>query len=98
MHKSPEKPIPYLLPIPLFIDAAVQKAGRKLERERKKADKAAGRTSETLLPASETTAPEHATIAAPEIKPEDVEAKKSYDADSVFASLKDVKIEDDDED
>ncbi|MFZ3034751.1 MAG: cell cycle transcriptional regulator TrcR [Parvibaculum sp.] len=95
---KPVDPVTLGLSTQIELDAAVQKAGRKLERERKKADKLAGRTSETLLPASETTAPEHATIAAPETKPEDVEAKKSYDADSVFASLKDVKIEDDDED
>ena len=77
----------------------MQKAARKAERERKKANKAAG-ISETLLPASETAPspaePLHATIAAPEKKPED-EERKSYDADSVFASLKDVKIADDED-
>ena len=76
------------------LDAVVQKAARKAERERKKAAKAAG-TSETLLPAGETTAPEPeaSAIAEPEVEKE----KKSYDADSVFAKLKDVKIENDDE-
>lgn len=97
---KPVDPVTLGLSTQIELDAAVQKAGRKLERERKKADKAAGRTSDTLLPASETTAPEvqHATIAAPETKPVEDESRKSYDADSVFASLKDVKIEDDDED
>lgn len=55
-------------------------------------------TGETLLPTSETTAPEAA--AKPEPAPEEEEEdreKKSYNADSVFASLKDVKIEDESE-
>jgi hypothetical protein len=97
---KPVDPVTLGLSTQIELDAAVQKAGRRLERERKKADKAAGRTGETLLPASETTAPEEhlATIAAPETKPEEDESKKSYDADSVFASLKNVKIEDDEDD
>tara|TARA_R110002124_G_scaffold125650_2_gene284945 strand:- start:4000 stop:4737 length:738 start_codon:yes stop_codon:yes gene_type:complete len=97
---KPVDPVTLGLSTQIELDAAVQKAGRKLERERKKADKAAGRTGETLLSAAETTAPEvqHATIAAPEVKPEEDETKKSYDADSVFASLKGVKIDEDDED
>ena len=79
------------------MEEAVQKAARKVERERRKAAKAAGGT-ETLLPAAETIAPapQHATIAAPE-RDEEKEERKSYDADSVFARLKDVKIEEDDE-
>ena len=97
---KPVDPVTLGLSTQIELDAAVQKAGRKLDRERKKADKAAGRTGETLLSAAETTAPEvqHATIAAPEVKPEEDETKKSYDADSVFASLKGVKIDEDDED
>ncbi|MDO8288522.1 MAG: DUF1013 domain-containing protein [Parvibaculum sp.] len=97
---KPVDPVTLGLSTQIELDAAVQKAGRKLDRERKKADKAAGRPSETLLPASETTAPEvqHATIAAPEVKPEEDESRKSYNADSVFASLKNVKIEEDEED
>lgn len=93
---KPVDPVTLGLCTQIELDAAVQKAARKAERERRKADKAAGGTGETLLPASETTAPEprHATIAEPEKE----EEKKSYDADSVFAKLKDVKIEDESED
>ncbi|MBX3509466.1 MAG: DUF1013 domain-containing protein [Parvibaculum sp.] len=89
---KPVDPVTLGLCSQIELDAVVQKAARKAERERKKAAKAAG-TPETLLPASETIAPEPevATIAAPEVP----EEKKSYDADSVFAKLKDVKIEDD---
>ncbi|MCE9648783.1 MAG: DUF1013 domain-containing protein [Parvibaculum sp.] len=97
---KPVDPVTLGLSTQIELDDAVQKASRKAERERKKADKLAGR-SETLLPASETTAPEapqHATIAAPEVAAEKDESRKSYDADSVFAKLKDVKIEDDEED
>ena len=96
---KPVDPVTLGLATQIELDAAVQKAGRKLERERKKAAKAAGGT-DTLLSAAETTAPaeQHATIAAPETKPEEDESRKSYDADSVFASLKNVKIEEDDED
>ncbi len=93
---KPVDPVTLGLCTQIELDAAVQKAARKAERERKKANKAAG-NPETLLPASETTAPVHATIAAPEKKPEVDEEKRSYDADSVFAKLKDVKIEEDDE-
>ena len=94
---KPVDPVTLGLCTQIELDAAVQKAARKAERERRKADKAAGGTGETLLPASETTAPEPATIVAPEA-PEEDEKKKSYDADSVFASLKEVKIEDENED
>jgi len=94
---KPVDPVTLGLSTQIELDAAVQKASRRVERERKKAAKASGQ-SETLLPASETTAPEHATIAAPETPAAENESKKSYDADSVFASLKDVKIEDDEED
>ena len=91
---KPVDPVTLGLCSQIELDAVVQKAARKAERERKKAAKAAG-TSETLLPAGETTAPEPeaSAIAEPEVEKE----KKSYDADSVFAKLKDVKIENDDE-
>ena len=91
---KPVDPVTLGLCSQIELDAVVQKAARKAERERKKAAKASG-TADPLLPASETTAPEPevATIAAPEVQ----EEKKSYDADSVFAKLKDVKIEDDEE-
>jgi hypothetical protein len=94
---KPVDPVTLGLCTQIDLDAAVQKAARKAERERRKADKAAGGTGETLLPASETTAPEPATIVEPEVPHED-EKRKSYDADSVFAKLKDVKIEDESED
>lgn len=94
---KPVDPVTLGLCTQIELDAAVQKAARKAERERRKADKAAGGTGETLLPASETTAPEPATIVEPEVPHED-EKRKSYDADSVFAKLKDVKIEDESED
>lgn len=93
---KPVDPVTLALCTQTELDAAVQKAARKAERERKKANKAAG-NPETLLPTSETTAPEPATIVAPEV-PEEDEKKKSYSADSVFAKLKDVKIEDESED
>ena len=94
---KPVDPVTLGLCTQIELDAAVQKAARKAERERKKAAKAAGGTGETLLPASETTAPEPAP--EPEAAPEEEEdrEKKSYDADSVFAKLKDVKIEDESE-
>ncbi|MEP2827985.1 cell cycle transcriptional regulator TrcR [Parvibaculum sp.] len=94
---KPVDPVTLGLCTQIELDAAVQKAARKAERERKKAGKVAG-TGETLLPTSETTAPEAA--AEPEPAPEEEEEdreKKSYNADSVFASLKDVKIEDESE-
>jgi len=92
---KPVDPVTLGLSTQIELDAAVQKAAKKVDRERRKAQKEAGGT-ETLLPAAETIAPEpqHATIAAPE---EEREERKSYDADSVFAKLKDVKIEEDDE-
>jgi hypothetical protein len=94
---KPVDPVTLGLCTQIELDAVVQKAARKAERERRKADKEAG-ISTTLLPASETTAaPAHATIAAPEHETEKDESRKSYDAESVFARLKDVKIEDDDE-
>ncbi|MCF8470130.1 MAG: DUF1013 domain-containing protein, partial [Parvibaculum sp.] len=96
---KPVDPVTLGLCTQIELDGAVQKAARKAERERKKAAKAAG-TSETLLSASETTAAEeehHAVIAQPEKKPEQDEEKRHYDAASVFAKLKDVKIEEDGE-
>ncbi len=94
---KPVDPVTLGLSTQIELDDAVQKAARKVERERRKAAKAAGGT-ETLLPAAETIAPapQHATIAAPE-RDEEKEERKSYDADSVFAKLKVVKIEEDDE-
>jgi hypothetical protein len=95
---KPVDPVTLGLTSQIELDAAVQKAARKADRERRKAERAAG-GSATLLPASETIAPpepQHATIAQPEVH-EEREERKSYDADSVFAKLKDVKIEEDDE-
>jgi hypothetical protein len=92
---KPVDPVTLGLCTQIELDAIVQKAARKLERERKKAAKEAG-TSETLLPASETIAPE--IIEEPgEEQVEERDQKKTYDADSVFAKLKDVKIEEEDE-
>lgn len=92
---KPVDPVTLGLCTQIELDAIVQKVARKLERERKKAAKDAG-ISETLLPTSETIAPE------PVVEPveEEVEIrddKRTYDADSVFAKLKDVKIEEDGE-
>ena len=92
---KPVDPVTLGLCTQIELDAIVQKAARKLERERKKAAKEAG-TSETLLPASETIAPEAIEQPAEE-QVEERDEKKTYDADSVFAKLKDVKIEEDDE-
>lgn len=92
---KPVDPVTLGLCTQIELDAIVQKAARKLERERKKAAKEAG-ISETLLPASETIAPE-ATEEPKEEQVDERDDKKTYDADSVFAKLKDVKIEEDDE-
>lgn len=92
---KPVDPVTLGLCTQIELDAIVQKAARKLERERKKAAKEAG-ISETLLPASETIAPE-ATEEPKEEQVDERDEKKTYDADSVFAKLKDVKIEEDDE-
>src|SRR5690554_4498293 len=92
---KPVDPVTLGLCTQIELDAIVQKAARKLERERKKAAKEAG-TSETLLPASETIAPEAIEEPAEE-QVDERDEKKTYDADSVFAKLKDVKIEEDDE-
>lgn len=92
---KPVDPVTLGLCTQIELDAIVQKAARKLERERKKAAKEAG-ISETLLPASETIAPE-VTEEPKEEQVDERDEKKTYDADSVFAKLKDVKIEEDDE-
>ena len=92
---KPVDPVTLGLCSQIELDTLVQKAARKLERERKKAAKEAG-ISETLLPASETIAPEPVEEPQEEFADERDE-KKTYDADSVFAKLKDVKIEEDDE-
>ncbi|MAM94727.1 cell cycle transcriptional regulator TrcR [Parvibaculum sp.] len=93
---KPVDPVTLGLCTQIELDAAVQKAARKAERERKKAGKVAG-TGETLLPASETTAPEAAPEPEPAPEEEEEDREKNYNADSVFASLKDVKIEDESE-
>lgn len=89
---KPVDPVTLGLCSQIELDAAVQKAARRVERERKKAVKE-GRAVETLLPAAETTAPAY----EPEAPKEEDPSKRSYDADSVFASLKDKPIEDDGE-
>lgn len=89
---KPVDPVTLGLCSQIELDAAVQKAARRVERERKKAVKE-GRAVETLLPAAETTAPSY----EPEAPQEEEAANRSYDADSVFASLKDKPVEDDGE-
>lgn len=89
---KPVDPVTLGLCSQIELDAAVQKAARRVERERKKAVKE-GRAVETLLPAAETTAPAY----EPEAPKEEDPSKRSYDADSVFASLKDKPVEDDGE-
>jgi len=89
---KPVDPVTLGLCSQIELDAAVQKAARRVERERKKAVKE-GRAVETLLPAAETTAPSY----EPEAPQEEETANRSYDADSVFASLKDKPVEDDGE-
>ena len=99
------------------LDAAVQKAAVRLERERKQAEKEAIAAG-TLLPTAETvdvpaeaaaepTAPEEVeesalgtdleNVFATEDKPAPeaaAEEEETYDADSVFSKLKDLKTED----
>ena len=116
---TPKDPVTLGLCSQSDLDAAVQKAARRVERERQKEEAAAIKAG-TLLPTSETVSPEpvaeepqHATIiqapvdvpAAPEFNEmpasdEPAPAKKveepEYDADSVFAKLKDLDLGSDD--
>ena len=97
------------------LDAAVQKAARRVERERKKAEKEAIKAG-TLLPTAETVAaapaadePVYARViqaepepapepAVPESAPEAAPAEEpEYDADSVFAKLQTLKLDEDEE-
>ena len=82
---QPQDPVTLGLCSQMDLDAEVQKAAHRLEREGKTAE-ADGRTPETLLPTAET-------IAAPEPQPEPEpeEPEKKLDADSVFAKLKALK-------
>lgn len=102
---KPVDPVTLGLCTQIELDASVQKAARRVERERRKGIKD-GTIVETLLPASETAGapvePLHATIAGPDVKHEQSrhgadEGERRYDADSVFAKLKDVKIEEDED-
>ncbi|WP_420559508.1 DUF1013 domain-containing protein [Tepidicaulis sp.] len=102
---KPVDPVTLGLCTQLELDAAVQKAARRVEREHKKAVKE-GRAVETLLPAAQTTAEEPAPAADEEREkrapsaaeafsrlnnPVKEEEEPSYDADSVFSKLKDLK-------
>ena len=81
---QPQDPVTLGLCSQLDLDAEVDKAARRLARERKAAEKE-GRDLGTLLPAEETIAEPAAETAPPE--PEEVE----LDADSVFAKLQALK-------
>jgi hypothetical protein len=78
---QPQDPVTLGLCSQLDLDAEVQKAAHRLEREGKAA-RAEGRAPETLLPTAET-------IAEPEPEPE--EPEKKLDAASVFAKLQGLK-------
>jgi uncharacterized protein len=70
----------------------VQKAARKAGKEAAPAPAAV----RTLIPAAEMLAQQQAAAAAAaeaEKRAEDRQDNKKFDADSVFAKLKDVKIE-----
>jgi hypothetical protein len=85
---KPVDPVTLGLCTQLELDLAVQRAARKLKKDETQVSSRGA----TLLPASETVAkrPEPAPepAAAPEKKTE-----KEYDADSVFAKLKNLKID-----
>ena len=120
---KPVDPVTLGLCSQIDLDAAVQKAARRLEREHKKANPTK-RKSDTLLPTEETAGqPVHATGGAapapepvPERDEEEVDQRRSgpapsaqkvfgedkpflnpeeeeatYDANSVFSKLKDIK-------
>ncbi|HSM20546.1 MAG TPA: cell cycle transcriptional regulator TrcR [Hyphomicrobiales bacterium] len=91
---QPQDPVTLGLCSQIDLDAEVQKAARRLEREGKTAE-AEGRAPETLLPTAETIAATGAEPAtepelAPEPEPEEAE-EEELDADSVFAKLKALK-------
>ena len=83
---KPVDPVTLGLCAQLELDFAVERAARRSGKPTEDA-----RPSQTLLPASETTAPEPEEI-EPETLPEREEDRK-YDVDSVFAKLKDLKTE-----
>ena len=122
---KPVDPVTLALCTQIELDAAVQKAARRVERQRKKAEKEA-RKSGTLLPTEQTAgtpaqpaaeapaqpasaaqqaqeaedkanagpAPKAADVfgnAPAPAEPEAEETDASYDPDSVFAKLKDLK-------
>jgi hypothetical protein len=80
---QPQDPVTLGLCSQIDLDAEVQKAAHRLEREGKAA-RAEGRAPETLLPTAET-------IAEPEPEPEPEKPEKKLDAASVFAKLKGLK-------
>lgn len=97
---QPQDPVTLGLCAQLDLDAEVTKAAKRLERERKLAEKE-GRETGTLLPAaqtiggamdepvSETPKAAFGDLAAPAAEPE--EEAEELDADSVFAKLQALK-------
>ena len=80
---QPQDPVTLGLCSQMDLDAEVQKAANRLERERK-ATEGEGRAPETLLPTAET-------IAASQPEPAAEESEEELDTDSVFAKLKALK-------
>ncbi|MGI9412079.1 MAG: DUF1013 domain-containing protein [Hyphomicrobiales bacterium] len=115
---TPKDPVTLGLCSQSDLDSSVQKAARRVERERVKAEKEAIKAG-TLLPTAATVSaeapvapePQYARViqATPEPVPEpaapalserpgsDEDAEPEYDAASVFAKLKDLKIDADED-
>ena len=92
---KPVDPVTLGLCTQLELDLAVQRAARKLKKDG--AEPAA--RGATLLPASETVARTEPSPQAPAPEPEPAarETEKEYDADSVFAKLKGLKLDRDED-
>jgi hypothetical protein len=85
---KPVDPVTLGLCTQLELDLAVQRAARKLTKD----DTQPAARGATLLPASETIARPPQPAPEPPAASEK-EAEKEYDADSVFAKLKNLKID-----
>jgi uncharacterized protein len=89
---SPLDPVTLGLCTQVELDAEVQKAADRIERERKEKPGGVVAPGGTLLPAEETTAPVAMIVEAPvEVAPAETEAEE---AKRVFEKLKSMKTED----
>ena len=87
---TPQDPVTLGLCSQIDLDAEVQKAARRLERERKESGKGDAERAGTLLPAAETTAAPQATATILTPKADDVPAEETAEEEQarVFAKLK----------